>query len=178
MASLIRETTSLYGSTSVQGSIIVMASLKFISGTLLEYETKKMTMSSGSNAFSSYLRSLTGLSEVYAMFTFPPETNVQLYIQAVPDMCIYIHYYNDLLSFYKEEKRGETNNYVTLEATALNEDKIIILDRLVNQVGDCSRRIRSVLRDPAAAQAWESFKQGYLLFHTCLDRYQLGELFA
>ncbi len=50
------------------------------------------------------------------MFIFPRDIPYHLYIQALPSMRDFIDFANDILSFYKEECSGDTNNFISLLA--------------------------------------------------------------
>ncbi|EMT65770.1 hypothetical protein FOC4_g10007881 [Fusarium odoratissimum] len=55
-----------------------------------------------------------GGGETCAWFTFPKELcpDISLFLEVVPDISMCIGLTNDALSFYKEEKAGETHNYI------------------------------------------------------------------
>ena len=71
---------------------------------------------------------MSGAAEAYALFVFPPECPIEDYIQAFPEMTLYLdnaklvtslsagmystNFNSDVISFYKEELAGETGNQV------------------------------------------------------------------
>ena len=74
--------------------------LEFISGTALEPQTKNLPLVRCADRFPLYLRELSGIGEAYAHMIFPKRLGVSIveYIEAVPDMVIWIDLSNDLLS--------------------------------------------------------------------------------
>ena len=44
-------------------------------------------------SYASFLRTLSGDSDAYAMFTFPREVPVKSYVQAVPDICLFLNHF-------------------------------------------------------------------------------------
>ncbi|KAM0074413.1 hypothetical protein ACKRZS_013736 [Fusarium odoratissimum] len=65
-----------------------------------------------------------GGGETCAWFTFPKELcpDISLFLEVVPDISMCIGLTNDALSFYKEEKAGETHNYIHNRAWYENKD--------------------------------------------------------
>lgn len=72
--------------TDYSANVIVTSWLDFASAELLEVETKKMNITSGSAAFIEQLRMKTGVSEAYAAFIWPKDMfpNTTEYVQAIP----------------------------------------------------------------------------------------------
>ena len=80
---------------------IYSSALEFITGTALEPQTKHLPLIRSADRFPLYLRELCGIGEGYAHMIFPKRLGVSIveYIEAVPDMIIWINLSNDLLSF-------------------------------------------------------------------------------
>ena len=49
-------------------------------------------VSSHAKSYTTFLRTLSGDSEAFAMFTFPPEIPVKSYVQATPELCLCLNY--------------------------------------------------------------------------------------
>lgn len=85
---------------------------------------------------------------------------------------------SDILSFYKEEIAGETNNFVhdRVRVTGKNTKAVLldILDEAVNAVV----RARMILKGGKEKETWERFLAGYVAFHFTSPRYQLATLTA
>lgn len=80
--------------------------------------------------------------------------------------------------FYKEELANEDLSYVSLIARVHTTSKIKALQQVVNKTVDAHNRILAILKPhDVAYNAYRSFSQGYVEFHTaCANRYRLGEL--
>lgn len=139
---------------------------------------------------------MSGASEAYALFVFPPELPLQSYVQALPDIRVILNQgkwvilnsgssdadtyadclsTSDVFSFYKEELVGESVNYVSLIAAIRGISKIQALDSLSNDVVDAHKRCLQILSKDAY-EAYLRFSHGYVGFHVSLDRYKLNEL--
>ena len=107
---LLRETNLHYH--GIQANVILTASLNFVTSTILDFETQGMPVSfywmddfrvklrciisqvsPHAKSYATFLRTMSGICESYAMFTFPPEVPVKSYIQAVPEFCLGINYF-------------------------------------------------------------------------------------
>jgi len=175
---LLREINLHY--QGVQANVILTASLNFVTSTILDFETQGMPVSPHAKSYATFLRTMSGICESYAMFTFPPEIPVKSYIQAVPEFCLAINYFNDILSFYKEELAGEDGNYISLEASQRGQAKIPVFRDLARDVSLCVSRVANILEgsNSEAKSAFQCFMGGYVSFHTSFDsRYHLNDLF-
>jgi hypothetical protein len=176
---LLRETNLHY--QSIQANVILTASLNFVTSTILDFETRGMQVSPHAKSYATFLRTMSGICESYAMFTFPPEVPVKSYIQAIPEFCLGINYFNDVLSFYKEELAGENGNYISLEASQKGREKISVFRELAGDVSLCVSRVANILEgsnNSEALAAFQCFIGGYVSFHTSFDsRYHLNDLF-
>lgn len=84
--------------------------------------------------------------------------------------------YSDIFSFYKEELAGETGNYIGDRATVCGKSTSETLHELVGETVDIVERIRSILGEGEARNAWENFAKGYVTFHVYSPRYRLHEV--
>ncbi|KAJ7615551.1 hypothetical protein FB45DRAFT_757952, partial [Roridomyces roridus] len=95
-------------------SAIVCSFLDFINCTVIqeraEVKIKRNRVESAS--WPPYVRVKNGQPDAYAfmMFTRDACPDVSVYLQAIPDICTFINFNNDVLSFYKEELAGEKHN--------------------------------------------------------------------
>ena len=81
------------------------------------------------------------------------------------------------MSFYKEEMRGESDNFISLLSASQGLDKMTVLATLASDVAKSNDVIKAILRDePDALQAWLTFMAGYVYFHTSNARYKLDRL--
>ena len=93
----------------IQANVILTASLNFVTARVLEFDyVERMDelkfdvykliniisqVSPHAKSYTSFLRNLSGNAEAFAMFTFPPEVPVKSYVQAVPDLCLFLNYF-------------------------------------------------------------------------------------
>lgn len=136
---------------------------------------------------------MSGASDAYALFVFPPDVPIQSYIQAIPDMVLFINnvksaslstsldnglkIFSDLLSFFKEELAGENVNHVSLIARCKGISKVAALESITKEAASSCMRIKATLEsDSLVKAAFEHFSQGYITFHTKSPRYRLQEL--
>ena len=49
-------------------------------------------VSSHAKSYTNFLRTLSGDSEAFTMFIFPPEIPVESYVQAAPELCLFVNY--------------------------------------------------------------------------------------
>lgn len=155
--------------------IIIWGTLRFISGCYLESLECSPRKAQPSEEYCYYLRNLSGIPEPYGMFIFPPTVPFIAYKDAIPGICDFINFNNDLLSFYKEEFAGE-DNMVTYLAQVQNLPKFDVLSKLADKTGVVYWRTVSLLKHEAARSAFVAFAGGYVDFHTGLKRYKLIEL--
>ncbi|KAF8804962.1 terpenoid synthase [Phlegmacium glaucopus] len=178
LARLLRETSLHY--YGVQANIILTSSLNFMTSTILEFETKGMPLSPDAKSYTTFLRVMTGICEAYGIFAFPPEVPVIDYIQAIPEICLSINYFNDVMSFYKEELiKGEIGNFITNESDKRGERKLLVFKALAHDLSICVSRITNILEGRSEAKtAFRCFVAGYVSFHASYNvRYHLDDLF-
>ena len=80
---------------------------------------------------------------------------------------------SDILSFYKEEKRGETNNFMHDRARVTGKDVRVVLLELLEEVVASCHKAREILQGEQEREAWERFLSGYISFHLMTPRYEL-----
>ncbi|KAH9840017.1 isoprenoid synthase domain-containing protein [Rhodofomes roseus] len=153
---------------------------RVVNGCMLEQISGKPGIVSSSDAlpFIAYRRDMSGLGEAFAYFIWDKKNfpDVELYIQAIPDICWFLCYINDILSFYKEELAGETSNYMSDRARASGDSAQETLQKVIDETISIVERVRNILGEGPVRDAWESFAKGYITFHTHNPRYRLKEL--
>ncbi|KAF9467087.1 isoprenoid synthase domain-containing protein [Collybia nuda] len=161
----------------VSGNMIVSSTLNAVNALLLEYETRNMKVSNNADGYPTFSRIMSGASESYALFVFPHTIPVEDYIQALPELMIFINNGNDILSFFKEEADGESVNRISLLAACRGSTKVEALRCLVNEAVTANDKILKILephRD--SCNAYGRFSSGFIEFHVTLKRYRLDEL--
>ncbi|GBE82213.1 isoprenoid synthase domain-containing protein [Sparassis latifolia] len=159
-------------------SAIVSSSLEFVNANILQNETNEMALSSEGAPFVEYRRMKDGAAETYAYFIWEKARfpDVRAYIQAIPDAIRYINHGNDILSFYKEQSSGETGTYIVDRAVSEGKSTLEVLHEVIQEGIAAMRRIRRILGEGEAWEAWENFACGYIGFHTSSPRYRLQEV--
>ena len=82
------------------------------------------------------------------------------------------------MSFHKELKAGETDNYVSKMASIRKQSVFRSLQDVADRLVILDTQIKSVL-GPAGTperQAWECFASGFIECHLHIPRYCLGEI--
>ncbi|KAH9926483.1 uncharacterized protein B0H18DRAFT_1118971 [Fomitopsis serialis] len=123
-------------------------------------------------------RDLGGLPDPFTCFiweksVFPEE---KIYVEVIPDARIYINYLNDILSCYKEELDGDTDNYIYARATVTGKNVSETLHDVIDEWFVARDRIREMVPPGPAREAWDSFETGFVSLHLVLPRYRLQEL--
>ncbi|RDL37362.1 uncharacterized protein BP5553_04795 [Venustampulla echinocandica] len=169
----------------VPANLIISSCLNFVTSAIIEHKrlVRRETQFRSGKAWAYYLRNLDGLGDAFAIFTFPsalyPDTSK--FLQAIPDMAMYIVFANDIISFYKEELAGEDGNYAHSRAIYNSKDVVTTLNDIVEDTEACYRRIRELLMSGGSdgqpyAKAWQAHEQGYIDFHRNSGRYKLEKL--
>ncbi|KAH9944603.1 isoprenoid synthase domain-containing protein [Amylocystis lapponica] len=176
LVKLLREMWEHYPRFSA--SAISSSALQFVNMTLLENETKNAVLSADARPFLEHRRTLSATAEAYTCFIwenakFP---DVTAFMQAIPDTMLYVGYVNDILSFYKEELAGETGNYIGDRASLSGKMPLEILQEVIDDTVAAVERIREILGEGPARDAWEGFAAGYISVHTMSPRYRLQEI--
>ena len=88
-----------------------------------------------------------------------------------------IPYFSDILSFYKEERVGETTNQISTLAARTKKSKLETFGELTETTIDINKRVVKILEgSPEACEAFKKFNAGYVRFHTSTARYRLEDL--
>ncbi|KAJ3950913.1 hypothetical protein N0V92_012692 [Colletotrichum tropicale] len=86
----------------VVANFIVTASLNFVNANVLEnrQEFKKLKPTKGGKKWPWFLRDKDGVSDAYALFTFPKDQyqDMSNYLEMIPDMSCFLALTNDILS--------------------------------------------------------------------------------
>lgn len=155
---------------------IFVSALRYVNASVLERES--VHSASRTLSYVEYKRSMSATTEAYACFIWDKQQfpDVKAYIQAIPDVMLYVSYVNDILSFYKEELSGETDNYIHERACVTRKREIDTLREVVSDTLAAVERIRGVLGEGEARDAFESFAAGYVRVHMINPRYRLDEI--
>ncbi|KAH9926490.1 isoprenoid synthase domain-containing protein [Fomitopsis serialis] len=157
---------------------IVSSTLRWFTGEMSDDPGKRFFLEAQSKSFADYQRFMTGVAEPYASFIwskedFPHETS---YIHILPEACVYMIHINDILSFYKEELAGETNNYIHARSRATSKLPRDVLCQLIDEVVAAAERVRDHLGEGPVRDAWDNFEAGYIHYHIGNPRYRLQEV--
>ncbi|KAF9264979.1 terpenoid synthase, partial [Marasmius fiardii PR-910] len=173
----LRDSPEYYG--QIQSNMIIPGTLDFVISLMMDMEIREITVRSISPDFAAFWRSLSGIPIGFTMFIFPKEIKLSAYIECLPHMKTYVNCMRsiDVLSFYKEEVAGEETF-----ATSLAKGSLITnyeaIQRLADDVAEAEAIIsKKLVGNQPALDSWESFKRGYVYFHTSCHRYKLDELF-
>ncbi|KAF4339908.1 longiborneol synthase [Fusarium beomiforme] len=162
-------------------NFIVTASLNFLNSNALEArkEFHQIGRTKEGRSWAWFLRDKDGVGEAYGWFTFPKVLcpDISLFLEVVPDISMWVGLTNDVLSFYKEEKAGETHNYIHNRGWYEDEDAQSVFEDIVEEVTTKVRGMRLVLkdRDPYLTLL-NSQLLGYIAFHKLNSRYRLWEV--
>lgn len=165
-------------------NLLVTTTLNFINANVIESSPElaafKPTFNAG-REFPYWLRDISGIPMAYAIFMFPSEgyPDVGAFLEAFPDLNKFINLANDVISFWKEEKAGETRNYISLRAQAEGKPALEVMQAVAEETVACADRVEAILskegREPYY-QVWRSFLDGYMSFHLTSRRYKLDVL--
>ncbi|TCD65127.1 terpene cyclase [Steccherinum ochraceum] len=171
-------TARLHYSTCMTNTI-AMSTVDFLSSEMfLRDEGGSDLQVPEAATFVDYLRWKTGIGEGYAAFIWPESLfpKNKSFIQTIPDAAQFICLLNDVFSFHKEDKVGETDNYVSQRTRVLHQTALETLEETVKRVIAIDARIKTILGDTPERRAWEIFAAGYTEFHLYTPRYFLKEL--
>ncbi|OCH89694.1 terpenoid synthase [Obba rivulosa] len=159
-------------------SAIMTSSLNFVDASIMENTSSDIAVRPGALAFVEHRRIKTGAAEAYAHFIWDKAQfpDVAEYVQAIPDANLYVDYVNDILSFYKEELAGETPTYIQDRALACGQSRLAALHNVIDDTIAAVERVRTILGEGCARDAWEGFVAGYIGFHMSCPRYRLSEV--
>ncbi|KII92799.1 hypothetical protein PLICRDRAFT_122793 [Plicaturopsis crispa FD-325 SS-3] len=161
----------------IPANIIVSSCLDFVTALLVEHETEGMPLDPYARNYPDFSRRMSGTGEACAVWIFPADLPFRSYVQAIRDIVIFINGGNDLLSFYKEESAGEDVNQVSLIAKSRNITKTEALRLLEDEVVTAyDNTVHILAPHEGALRAFKQFCQGYVTFHSSVQRYKLYEL--
>lgn len=135
-----------------------------------------------SKGFPVYFRRTTGLPESWTFFTLTndiwSEENMNLFLQATPDMIDFTNAVNDLLSYYKESTiSDERNTYIYHRALADEIPVSEVLRCLVTEIHNYIDNIKTTVSDsPTLLEVVDRYLGGLIQFHVMQPRYKLCEL--
>ncbi|KAH7885529.1 isoprenoid synthase domain-containing protein [Phlebopus sp. FC_14] len=175
LADLLRETSVHF--LPIPANLVTTSILNFVTASLLAYETKDMDVLIDAERYPAYARVKSGIGEAYAFLVFSRKMALSGYVQAIPEMIQFLHNMNDILSFYKEEKAGETTNQISLIASRNKTSKFEAFEALAQVTAEQFVQISKILEaSPAACNAFKRFVAGYVVFHCSVERYKLADL--
>ncbi|KAG6819515.1 hypothetical protein H0H93_011130 [Arthromyces matolae] len=152
----------------ISANSIVISAIDFINGCLMENDEaiRNVRLTPDAQSWPYYLREKTGLAAAYSFFIFPRDRayNVAHFINVMGDIMVFINLSNDILSFYKEEKDDEVNNYIYNRAHVSGKS---VLDTLKDVTRDAVAAYNRVCRalksqSPASYERWKLFVLGYM----------------
>ncbi|GJE83989.1 terpenoid synthase [Phanerochaete sordida] len=158
---------------------MVSCTVQFVNSTLLD-RMGAVRLTPGSLPYVHYKRAINGVGEAFALFAWEAERfpDSSRYLQILPDLCRFMEYANDILSFYKEELAGEQDNFVHDIMAVSGLDAPQVLSDLVDAAVKTVQRARIVLQDSEELKVFESMLEGYIAFHFTVSRYRLREIYS
>ncbi|KAH9846346.1 terpenoid synthase [Lenzites betulinus] len=177
LAGLLRRAYTLWPQFGADS--IITGTLNALAANHIESSTRGMAVRPLATRYPTYLRLLAGIATPFTHFVFPNtwRETPESYVQILPEIDHWTLGVNDILSFYKEELAGETNNYIHLRADAEQTSVDDVLRRLVDEVADTALRVNKITEDdPELAAIWTRYTQCYIEFHLKTPRYRLTEL--
>ncbi|KAL0480133.1 TRI5 [Acrasis kona] len=181
-SSFLLEMKSQYGMYA--WSAIFTSTIEFIHGCHLETQLLKAEIPTSAKSFPRFLRFKTGASAAFAHLLFcepmvPSSEFLNKYLMAIPDIIDFIDLGNDVLSFYKESVVGcETDTHFMEEAKVREVDVTSILKMYSSECLKVRSRIPIILGDEKLTSIFETFVNGYIMFHNTQNRYRLNELWC
>ncbi|KAI0769053.1 terpenoid synthase [Trametes elegans] len=177
LAGLLRRAHALWPHYGADA--IITGTLEALTAAYVENTTREMVLKPLATRYPTWLRLKAGIAAPFTNFVFADEWKdiPQAYLQIIPEIDYWTLGTNDVLSFYKEELAGETNNCVHMRATVEQITIEETLSRLVEEVLETAKRITAIAaHDEKLAQTWMRYMHGYLEFHLKTPRYRLAEL--
>ncbi|KAI3605431.1 hypothetical protein WG66_005897 [Moniliophthora roreri] len=149
----------------ISANLMVSSWMEFLTGCAIEASEDLGSMKIQRTAvfWPDYLRSKTGLAPAYTYAIFSKHLHPKLsaYIQIMGDANRFIELANDVLSFYKEELAGETNNYVSTRAFTRGTSAIQTHQEVAEELISIYERVCVTLKG-LELEAWKAFANGYL----------------
>lgn len=177
MTTWLQSASELFGTFA--GNMMIKDAFNFTAALILE---DSLQLPSDATHFPDYFRQKTGGAESWALFAFPenlyPEDKfLSTYLPAIPALSAYLNHVNDLLSYYKEARDGETTNCVSTYALTHNMTPLQVLESYSTKIEAQIHEIRAILsKEPQMQENVEQFLQGFLFGHLAAPRYRLSEL--
>ncbi|KZT01139.1 terpenoid synthase [Laetiporus sulphureus 93-53] len=182
-AGMLGEFTKILGHmwdhySGFSANTIYASALRYINASLLENDFSGLPLSPDDFRFVEYKRGMRTTTEAYACFIWEkfrfPDTKV--FMQAVPDVMLYVNYVNDILSFYKEELAGDTDTYIHKRASVTRKSVPETLQAVISDTVATVERIRDILGEGEVRDAWETFAVGYIGAYMVNPRYRLKDV--
>ncbi|KAH9846555.1 Trichodiene synthase-domain-containing protein [Lenzites betulinus] len=166
--------------SSYGAKTIIQGTVEFINVNALESTTQHLPLSPDAMGYVTARRMKNGVADPYAAFIFPKADfpDATTWIQALPEMAVFIDWANDVFSFYKEELDHETHTFVHERALITGKTVGEVLSELVDEAVIACDRVRAILQGEKERQVWESFLAGYVAWHRFTPRYRLDEVFG
>ncbi|KAF5369152.1 hypothetical protein D9757_011075 [Collybiopsis confluens] len=203
-ATFLREDTATVFEP-IGGGIIIASSLNFINGMILESSVSVAQISPFAQGFPYFVRNKSGFAEACIILAFPRDMPVIHYAQAFPEMLYFVLDLtlrpSDIMSFYKEELVGESENLVSLLAAVTDSkieffqnfkicgsgspcipvtrhEKYEVLRHLSRAVSLGHQRTLQILAGaPLAREVYLKLAKGYVCMYISMrERYKLDEL--
>ncbi|KZT00027.1 terpenoid synthase [Laetiporus sulphureus 93-53] len=182
-AGMLGEFTKILGRmwehySGFSANTIYASALRYINASLLENDASGVPLSRDALQFVEYKRSMSATTEAYACFIWEKSRfpDAKVFMQAIPDVMLYVSYVNDILSFYKEELAGETDTYIHERASVTGKSVPETLQAVISDTVAAVERIRDILGEGEVRDAWESFAAGYIGVHMINPRYRLKDV--
>ncbi|KAI0969135.1 isoprenoid synthase domain-containing protein [Xylaria arbuscula] len=164
---------------TVVANYIVADVIRFINASCIEGDVGSITRTAAGQNWPEFYRKMNGIPEAYIFMSFPKQIcpDLNCFIEAIADMCLYITFCNDVLSFYKEECVGEKDNYLSSRAYYEGVGVVEVWETVADEVVNAYRRVQTILegRSPYT-QLWNDWAMGYVKYHKISARYRLHEL--
>ncbi|KAJ9258924.1 hypothetical protein DTO212C5_8638 [Paecilomyces variotii] len=155
---------------------IVTSSLQFIWTCVLEPKPiyKAMPSLPGGQLWPATIRARNGLGEALSFMTFfPPDGTTQneedfvKYLQAIPQIQIFLNFTNDILRFKSEEVTKEHQNYIR-ERSAHHPGKSLAetLDEMVIEAAAAVQAVDNLLEGAGWIEdKWKDLRHGFVAMH-------------
>lgn len=155
---------------------IVTSSMQLIWTCVLEPKPvyKAMPTLQGGQLWPATIRLRNGLGEALAFMTFLPPTgaaqdegDLVRYLQAIPQIQIFLNFTNDILRFKMEEITKEHQNYVR-ERSAHHPGKNLAdtLDEMVREAAAAAQAVDNLLKGAGWIEdRWNDLRQGFVAMH-------------
>ncbi|EMD37271.1 hypothetical protein CERSUDRAFT_105307 [Gelatoporia subvermispora B] len=152
-------------------SAILSSTLDYLNMCFVENTTDGTLVSASADSlpFIEYRRVYcTGVSAAFAVFIWEKDQlpDEKMFLQAMPD----------IMSFYREESIGEEGTYITDRAYASGRSHLETLRDIVDDTVAVANRVRKLLGEGSARDAWDVLVTNYIAFHVSTPKYRLREI--